>query len=43
MWIRNGESDKIAKKLKIKLSRIPFSLRLSKKILRNGNYIQLFF
>ncbi|MDR2545433.1 MAG: AAA family ATPase [Methanobrevibacter sp.] len=30
-WIRDGDCDKLAKKLKIKLSRIPFSLRLSKK------------
>lgn len=30
-WIKNGECDKLAKKLKIKLSRIPFSLRLNKE------------
>ncbi|MDR3290989.1 MAG: ATP-binding protein, partial [Methanobrevibacter sp.] len=30
-WIRNGECDKLAKKLKIKLSRLPYSLRLSKE------------
>ncbi|MDR3290810.1 MAG: ATP-binding protein [Methanobrevibacter sp.] len=30
-WIRNGECDMLAKKLKIKLSRLPYSLRLSKE------------
>jgi hypothetical protein len=30
-WIRNGDSDKLAKKLKIKLSRLPFALRLTKE------------
>jgi hypothetical protein len=30
-WIRNGDCDKLAKKLKIKLSRLPQAVRLSKK------------
>ncbi|MDR3223797.1 MAG: ATP-binding protein [Methanobrevibacter sp.] len=30
-WIRNGDCDKLAKKLKIKLSRLPLTLRLSKE------------
>jgi len=30
-WIRNGDCDKLAKKLKIKLSRLPQAVRLSKE------------